>query len=99
MMPSATVLTILLMAGATYLTRIAGYVLLRNRDLGPRAAAVMEAAPGCVFIAMIAPSFISSHPADLIGLAITLVVATRWPMLPTILTAIVATGLLRHVLG
>ncbi|TJV05188.1 MAG: AzlD family protein, partial [Mesorhizobium sp.] len=41
-----TVLAILAMAGVTYLTRIGGYVVLRNGTLSPRATAVMEAAPG-----------------------------------------------------
>lgn len=31
-----TTVTILLMALTTYLTRVAGYLLLRNRTLGPR---------------------------------------------------------------
>ncbi|TIS07059.1 MAG: AzlD family protein, partial [Mesorhizobium sp.] len=54
-----TVLAILAMAGVTYLTRIGGYVVLRNRTLSPRATAVMEAAPGCVLISVIAPDFVS----------------------------------------
>ena len=97
MISSATVLAILSMASVTYLTRIGGYVLLRNRALGPRASAVMEAAPGCVLIALIAPNFVSSNPADLLALAVAVLAATRLSMLPTVLIAVAAAGLLRHL--
>ena len=56
----------------TYLTRLAGYIALRNRTLSPRIVEVMEAAPGCVLISVIAPHFVSDRPADLAALAITL---------------------------
>lgn len=99
MIDPATLLAIVLMAGVTYLTRIGGYVVLRNRTLSARATAVMEAAPGCVLISVIAPAFVSRNPADLLALAITLVAATRLSMLPTVLIGIGAAGLLRHLIG
>ncbi|WP_292140826.1 AzlD family protein, partial [Mesorhizobium sp.] len=73
MIDATTFFTIVLMAGVTYLTRIGGYVVLRNRTLSGRATAVMEAAPGCVLIAVIAPAFVSKSPADILALAVTLV--------------------------
>lgn len=98
-MPHATtVVAIVLMASATYLTRILGYLALRNRTLSARAVTVMEAAPRCVLIAVIAPSFVSTKPADLVALAITLAAATRLPMLATVTIGVVAAGLLRHIL-
>ena len=99
MIDPLTVMTIVLMVFVTYLTRVAGYLLLRNRTLGPRATAVMEATPGCVLISVIAPHFVSSRPADLLSLAITLLAATRLPVLPTILIGVTSAGLLRHLLG
>ncbi|MBZ9742278.1 MULTISPECIES: AzlD family protein [unclassified Mesorhizobium] len=99
MIDAATLVTIVLMAGVTYLTRIGGYVVLRNRVLSARATAVMEAAPGCVLISVIAPAFVSRNPADLLALAITLAVATRLSMLPTVLIGVAATGVLRHLIG
>ena len=99
MIDATTLLTIVLMAGVTYLTRIGGYVVLRNRTLSARATAVMEAAPGCVLISVIAPAFVSRNPGDLLALAITLVAATRFSMLPTVLIGVGAAGLLRHLLG
>ena len=99
MIPAANLATILLMAAATYSTRIGGYFLLRNRTLSPRAEAVMQAAPGCVLIAVIAPHFVSPRPADLAALAITALAATRLPMLETVAVAVAAGGILRHVFG
>ncbi len=94
-----TLLAILLMAAVTYTTRIIGYAGLRNRDLSPRALAVMEAAPGCVLISVIAPRFVSNDPADLIALAVTVSAAIRLPMLPTVLIGAGTAALGRHLLG
>ncbi|TRC83224.1 AzlD family protein [Mesorhizobium sp. WSM4310] len=99
MIDITTLVTIVLMAGVTYLTRIGGYVMLRNRVLSARATAVMEAAPGCVLISVIAPAFVSRNPADLLALAITFIAATRLSMLPTVLIGVAAAGLLRHFMG
>ncbi|MQB42164.1 AzlD family protein [Rhizobium sp. ICMP 5592] len=93
------VITIVCMAAVTYLTRISGYVFLRNRTLSPRLRTVMENAPGCVLITIIAPDFVTGRPADLIALAVTMVAATRLPVLPTVIIAIASTGVLRHVLA
>jgi uncharacterized membrane protein len=93
------VITIICMAAVTYLTRVGGYVFLRNRMLSPRLRTVMENAPGCVLITIIAPDFVTGRPADLIALAVTMVVATRLPVLPTVVIAIASAGVLRHVLA
>ena len=99
MIDQATLLTILLMAATTYLTRILGYMALRNRTLSPRLLAVLENVPGCVLISVIAPAFVADNPANLLALAITLFAATRLSILPTVLIGIAAAGLLRHFLG
>ncbi|MBB6464393.1 AzlD family protein [Aminobacter carboxidus] len=99
MIDPVNLLAIVLMASVTYLTRIGGYVILRNRTLSPRATAVMEAAPGCVLISVIAPDFVSDNPADLAALAITVLAATRLSMLPTVIVAIASAGVLRHLIG
>lgn len=98
MIPLSTVLTILAMLAVTYTTRIAGYLFLRDRTISPRLQLMMEAAPGCILISVIAPHFVTGHPADLIALVITMVAAARLPMLPTVIIAIVAAGLLRQIL-
>ncbi|TPI43645.1 AzlD family protein [Mesorhizobium sp. B3-1-6] len=99
MIDPMTVLAILAMAGVTYLTRIGGYVVLRNRTLGPRATAVMEAAPGCVLISVIAPDFVSRNRADLAALAITVFAATRLSMLPTVVIGVASAGVLKWLMG
>ncbi len=99
MIHTATFLTIMLMAGITYLTRVLGYIALRNRALSQRAVFVMEAAPGCVLISVIAPHFVSNRPADLIALTLTLFAAMRWSMLPTVIVGVASAALLRHLMG
>jgi uncharacterized membrane protein len=95
MIHTTTLVTIILMAAVTYSTRVIGFVGLRNRSLSPRAKVVMETAPGCVLISVIAPSFVSGHPADLIALAITVAAAARFSMLPTVLIGMIAAASLR----
>jgi uncharacterized membrane protein len=93
-----TILTIVLMAMTTWFTRVAGFMLLRERTLGPRVRAVMEAAPGCVLITVIAPHFVTTNPADILGLAIALLAAMRFSLLPTVLISVIATAVLRALL-
>jgi len=99
MIDPVVLLVIVLMASSTYLTRISGYLFLRNKTLSPRLTQVLEAAPGCVLIAVIAPDFVSNRPADLVALAITLVAATRFSILPTVIIAIASAALLHQILG
>ena len=91
--------TIVMMALATYLTRIGGYLLLGGRDLSPRTMTMLDTAPGCVLIAVIAPVFVSGRMADLIAISLTVVAATRLSLLPAVLTAVATAGLARYVLG
>lgn len=99
MIDFGTFVTILLMALTTYLTRIVGYVALRERTLSPRMLTVLESVPGCVLISVIAPAFVSSNPSNLLALAITLLAAMRLPLLPTVAVGVISTGLLRHFMG
>lgn len=99
MIDSLTMLTIVLMASTTYLTRVLGYLALRNRTLSPRMMSVLESVPGCVLISVIAPAFVSHNPANLLALAITLLAAMRLSILPTVIIGILATGLFRHLMG
>lgn len=94
---SLTLLTILLMAVTTYFTRIAGYLVLKNRKLSSRTEAVMEAAPGCILITVISPHFVTTNLADLLALAISLLAAMRLTLLPVVIISVVATALLRHL--
>ncbi len=87
-------LTILGMLTVTYSTRLLGFFAFRNRVLSPRAKRVMTAAPGCVLISVIAPSFVSDKPHELIALTITLLAASRLPMLPTVIIGVASSGVL-----
>jgi uncharacterized membrane protein len=93
-----TLLAIAVMALVTYATRVTGSFVLRDRTPSPRVAAVLQAVPGCVLLAVIAPAFATGRLADLLALAITTLAATRAPMLPTVLIGVASAGLLRHLL-
>ncbi|CVI63299.1 AzlD family protein (plasmid) [Agrobacterium leguminum] len=93
-----TLAAILMMAIATWLTRVGGYLVLGNRTLSPRLRRVMDIAPGCVLISVIAPHFATGHSADLASLALTSFAASRLPLLPTVLIGVASAGVLRHLL-
>ena len=67
-----SILVILGMLCVTYGTRLIGFFALRNRTLSKRAAKVMDAAPGCVLVSVIAPYFASDKPHELIAATISL---------------------------
>lgn len=99
MIQASNLLAIILMACATYATRTLGYIALSNRPLSPRVRTVLDAAPGCVLIAVIAPAFVSPRPADLAALAITVLAAIRLPMMAVVAIAIVSSALLRAIIA
>lgn len=86
------------MGTVTYLTRISGYLLFKNRDY-PRLKSVFEIVPGCVLISLIAPSFVTGRPADLITLILTVLTAIRCSFLVTLVVAVGSAGLLRAILS
>lgn len=53
---------------ATYSTRLIGWLILRNRPVSPAMQRVLDAAPGCVMISIVAPAFMTTDPATLITL-------------------------------
>lgn len=99
MIHATALLAIVLMAAATYATRIAGYIALSNRVLSARTRVVPEAAPACVLLAVIAPAFATPRPADLAASAITILAAIRLPMVAIVAVAIIASAALRFLLG
>ncbi len=94
-----SLLVFAVMLCVTYATRLIGFFVLRHRELSRRAAAVMQAAPGCVLISVIAPFFVSDKPHELLAMLLTALAATRWPMLPTVLTGVLASAALGHWLN
>ena len=92
-------LLFLSMLAVTYSTRLAGFFALRNRTLSKRAATVMQAAPGCVLISVIAPYFVSDKLHELLAVALTALAATRLPMLPTVLGGVVSSAVLGQLMA
>lgn len=89
----ASFITIIGMLCVTYFTRLFGFFLLKNKLLSKKMAQIMETAPGCVLISVIAPSFVSDKPNELIALVITLFMAARFTMLPTVIVAVATSGI------
>lgn len=89
--------TILGMGVVTYLTRISGYLLLRNKNY-PRLTRVLEILPGCVMISLIAPIFVTGKLSDVIAVLLTVLTAMRFSFLVTLIVGIGSAGLLRHFL-
>ncbi|HRB82788.1 MAG TPA: AzlD family protein [Acinetobacter johnsonii] len=98
MIHSTTLVAILLVAATTYLTRILGYVLLKNKALSNKQRKILEVVPGCVLISVIAPYFVKDNVADLLAIAITLLAASRFSLLPTVVISMLSAALLRTVL-
>ena len=98
MIHSTTLVAILLVAATTYLTRILGYVLLKNKTLSNKQRKILEVVPGCVLISVIPPYFVKDNVADLLAIAIALHVATRFSLLPTVVISMLSAALLRTVL-
>lgn len=93
-----SLVTILVMGLSTYLTRIAGFLLLRNRTLSPKMETLLNSIPGCVLISVIAPAFFTLQHADIVALAITLIAAWRFGLLPVVIIGISSTFLSRLLL-
>lgn len=91
-----TLLTILLMAAATYGTRVAGLFFADRLALTGRAKAAFEAIPAAVLVAVIAPT--ATGWPETAAAAITAVAALRLPLLATIAVGVAAVVVLR-VLG
>ena len=73
---------IIAMALVTYLTRIAGYWVVRRFTLSGRIAAGLEAVPGAILIALIAPAALTTGIAESAAAGAAVAVAVlRGPML------------------
>jgi len=97
MIHSMTLLAIICVALTTYATRVLGYLLLKNRTLSVRQKRILEVVPGCVLISVIAPYFVRDNPADFIAMAITLLTASRFSLLPTVILSMLSAAALRLI--
>jgi uncharacterized membrane protein len=97
---AVSLLTILGMALATYVSRAAGLMLMRRMTPGPRMERFMRAIPGAILASIIAPSALTAGPAEIIATAVTALTAWRYRNLPLAMLAGVAVVLgLRQFVG
>ena len=96
---TTTLLAIALMGLATYLTRVAGLLVAGRVRLAGRARAAFDAIPVAVLVAVIAPTLLTSSAAESLAGAVTILAATRLPLLGTVAVGIAAVVLLRLALG
>ncbi len=89
---------ILAMAAATYVTRLAGYWLVRRIKLEGRVAAALEAVPGAILIALVAPTVLATGPAESLAALVTIILAIRLPTLVAVVGGVAAVALLRFVM-
>lgn len=94
-----TLVTILGMAGVTYLTRVLGYWMIARMALKGRVAAALEAVPGAVLIAVIAPTILLTGPAEALAAAVTLLLAWRLPILVAVTGGVASVVAFRALLG
>lgn len=65
---------IVLMTITVYLTRITGYWLIGRFVIGPRLRRMLDALPGAIIAATVAPSLVQGGPRAILALTATLVV-------------------------
>lgn len=94
----ANLAAILAMAVATWCTRVGGLWLLQIVRVSPRGQAALDALPVAVLTAVIAPSLVKGGPADLCAAAVTLIAATRLPLLPVAIIGVVSAVLFRNLM-
>ena len=99
MIDPMTAVTILGMAGVTAFTRIIGYWAVGHFEVKGRLAGALEAVPGSILIAIVAPAAFSSGPAEAIAAVITVGLAWRFPMLVAVIGGVGSVVALRYLLG
>lgn len=87
------------MALATWLTRFAGYWLVRRATVSGRLAAALEAVPGAILMAIITPKALATGPAETAAAVVTVLLALRLPLLVAVAGGCLAVVLLRMLFG
>lgn len=78
MIHGSALLTILLMAAATYALRAGGYWLMGRVTLSRRMEAGLAYLPGAVITALVVPSAIDAGWPGIVALGVVAVVMRRW---------------------
>jgi len=87
------------MAVATYATRVFGYWLVRRRAVSGRLAGALEAVPGAVLTAIIAPMAFATGPAESAAALLAVLLALRLPLIVAVAGGCLAVVGLRLLLG
>ena len=95
-----TILAVLGMGAATYLTRVAGLFLATRMRIGGRGEAFLRGIPGAILISLVAPAVASSGPADALAAAATVCAAVlSRSLLLSMVIGVAAACLLRGWIG
>ncbi|HEX2181113.1 MAG TPA: AzlD domain-containing protein [Rubrobacteraceae bacterium] len=93
---SLTLLTIVLMALATYATRAGGLWLASRLALSERAEAWLDYIPGAILVSIVAPVVLTAGLAEALAALAVILVASRTGNLPiAMVTGVLAVLLLR----
>lgn len=93
-------MTIAGMAIASYATRVAGLLLLRNVEVRGRLKTALDALPVAILTAVIAPTVLSTGLAETLAALVTLCAAAfRLPLVAVIAAGVVSVVALRHLIG
>lgn len=88
------------MAGATYLTRIAGLFLISRIRPTPRVEAFLRHVPASILVAIIVPNLIKGAPSELLAAGVTAIVAVvSRNLLAALCSGVLAVTLFRWVGG
>ena len=52
-----------------------GVPLFKEKKLSPQTRKLLDAAPGCVMVSVVAPAFMTTNPADLVTLIVVVFLA------------------------
>lgn len=97
-MSSETLIAILAMTLATYATRLSGLVVGRYLPREGRIKLALDALPPAVLTAVIAPAVVSG-PAEMIAGAVTLLIALRFSLFPSMIVGVIAIVICRSGFG
>ena len=86
-----TLITIVLMALATYSTRAGGLWLASRFDLSERAGAWLDQIPGAILVSLVAPTVLMGGPAEALAAVAVVIVALRTGSLPAAMVTGVGT--------
>lgn len=91
-------LAIVLMAIATYATRVSGLFLAERLPRTGRVRVALDALPPAVLTAVIAPALVTG-PAEAIAGVVTVIAAFRLPLIATVAIGVATVATLRALIG